>query len=252
MKILRKLKKDESGDGKFIASIRYGLGEIGLLVVGILFAIQIDDWQGEATLNQENQGLLLQLTDDLKDDKQRFESLSLAGMSNYISLEEAISNCDSALAFTYKGLDSSSIYTILGFDLSAGHALLLVKDGAYSELLNTAKLYTVGSDSLVMKIKDYYTEAKTEDYFNKANSEYEQRKREQIHFWARIKRDRKYSKNFSLKNYPWLFDPYSEKYVLFQDAILEMRKAQGNNYTKFLYMRDEAEKLINAIQKELE
>lgn len=235
-----------------MTSFRYGLGEIGLVVIGILIAIQIDEWQGEAALNEENQGLLHQMTDDLKDDKSRFESLSLAGMSNYISLEEAVANCDSALALTYQGLDSSAIHTILGFELSAGQAILLVKNGAYSELLNTAKLYTVGSDSLVMKIKDYYTAAKTEDYFNKANSQYEQRKREQMYFWARIKRDHTFSKKFSLKNYPWLFDPYSEKYILFQDALLEMKKAQSNNHTKFLYMRDQADKLIKAIEKELE
>ena len=251
MKIFRK-KKDGPSDGSFSTRLRYGLGELGLIVAGILLAIQIDAWQSDVAQAKESQGLLHQLTDDLKNDKTRFESLSLAGMSNYISLEEAVSNCDKALTLTYDGLDSNSIHTILGLELSAGQAILMVKDGAYSELLNTAKLYTVGSDSLVMKIKDYYTTAKTEDYFNKANSQYEQRKREQIQFWDRIKRDHAYSKNFNLKNYPWLFDPYSEKYVLFQDAILEMKKAQSNNLTKFLYMRDEAEKLIKAIEKELE
>ena len=56
---------EENKTGKYF---KYAIGEIILVVIIILIALQINNWNGKQKLNVKTQDYYLQLLDDLKSD----------------------------------------------------------------------------------------------------------------------------------------------------------------------------------------
>lgn len=81
--LLRKIRKKLVSENKITTYLLYAVGEIILVVVGILIAVQIDHWS-EARKDLEKQNLyLLEILADLKKNEQEI-NLSLTGPSRWI------------------------------------------------------------------------------------------------------------------------------------------------------------------------
>jgi len=71
----RKIRRELLANNKTIRYLKYGIGEIILVVIGILIAIQVDNWNEK---RQENEKIKLQLTNllrDLNGDKSSLQDL---------------------------------------------------------------------------------------------------------------------------------------------------------------------------------
>ena len=68
--LLRKIRKRLITEGSFSSYLLYAIGEILLVVVGILIALQINNWNEQRKLNVNEQALLQQLLTDLEKDAQ--------------------------------------------------------------------------------------------------------------------------------------------------------------------------------------
>ena len=237
-------------ESKFFRYSLYATGEITLVVIGILFAVQIDGWNTNKEQIKNNRIHLEQLIQDLDKDKTRL--MIISGDQHEVTGDRiAVANCDTALKLSYKGLDSTSIDYLLNLSFYGGGTILGIEDGVCSELVNTAKLYSIGSDSLIRAIKSYYTTAKKEDYYNKLNST-----QVDIYYrnnvdWLRILRERMYSEDFSISDYKWLYNSESEEYLLFQENLGELKHLQISNLNKAETMLNNCEELRNQITKEL-
>ena len=64
----RKIRKQLADDNKPLKYLRYAIGEIVLVVIGILIALQINNWNEKQKLDAKTQDYYLQLLDDLKND----------------------------------------------------------------------------------------------------------------------------------------------------------------------------------------
>jgi len=64
----RKIRKKMADDNRPLKYMRYAIGEIVLVVVGILIALQINNWNEEKKLSKLEMELLSDLASDLESD----------------------------------------------------------------------------------------------------------------------------------------------------------------------------------------
>ena len=83
IKIFRRLRQRLLTENKFSRYLLYGIGEILLVVIGILIAVQINAWHENRTLKINETNILSQLNIDLKENyKELTELFELMEISN--------------------------------------------------------------------------------------------------------------------------------------------------------------------------
>ncbi|WP_019669897.1 DUF6090 family protein [Eudoraea adriatica] len=65
----RKIRKKLADDNQFFKYSRYAIGEIVLVVVGILIALQINNWNNDRLKKEQLNTFLVRLTEDLQSDR---------------------------------------------------------------------------------------------------------------------------------------------------------------------------------------
>ena len=66
IKFLRKIRQNLLADGKIGKYVKYAIGEIVLVVIGILIALQVDNWNEERNRQKEEIQYLITLQKDFK------------------------------------------------------------------------------------------------------------------------------------------------------------------------------------------
>jgi hypothetical protein len=169
------------------------------------------------------------------------------------SLKSVIENSDSLLRLTARGLKEEDIDFILNNSVYAGGSQLNLYDATYEELLNTGKLYTLGSDSMILAIKNYYKRYEREIEYNRRWTTYtlDGLNMTETSF-GRLTLDYELNpEGFNLTNYPWYFLPNSEKYVKMQTGLRRLLTGQGHDLGKCIALNIETDKLITILEKEL-
>jgi hypothetical protein len=243
-------------NGKTSRYIKYAIGEIVLVVLGILIALQINNWNSIRQIQSNNKVFLNKMLSELEQNKARMNWLAFSKLKTQngnISLEQAIRNCDSLLKLTYRGLHVLDLDFILNKQLDAGGSYLNLHNSIYEELINTGKLYTLGSDSLINAIKNYYKRCEREDLYNKANTENMDKGMELMRDGLKkLELDFKMdSVHFNIDNYPWFFERTSEKYQNLQIGLELMVRGQTANFNKMNQIIQYSDSLIVKIKTEL-
>jgi len=107
----RKTRKKMADDNKPMKYMRYAIGEIVLVVVGILIALSINNWNEERKLHQVELSLLKELKADLEFSKKELEIISLDNkkfVKEYRLINSFIENdrdYDRALDTAFSNLD---------------------------------------------------------------------------------------------------------------------------------------------------
>ncbi|MDO1501196.1 DUF6090 family protein [Winogradskyella maritima] len=253
IKFFRKIRYSLMSENKTGRYFKYAIGEIILVVIGILIAVQINVWYGNKQLEEGNKILLNKMLTELELNKARMHKIANVGVTRWPSLKEAYKNCDSLLRISYRGLKTSDLDFIVNGRFSAGGSYLNIHNSIYEELINTGKLYTLGSDTLITAIKDYYKRCEREDLYNKFNTE-DANKGYDLMEKGLLKLELDYhmdSTKFSLDNYPWYFNPSSEDYQNMQIGISKISGGQRSNYIKMNQIKQYTDTLISVINKEL-
>ena len=174
IKFFRKIRQNLLMENKTSKYFKYAIGEIILVVIGILLALGINNWNNERQLKNNNSVFLNKMLKDLDTNEKRLVRIVYDSLNDatYPSIEEAVKASDSILKLSYLGLNESHFNYLMSANFSAGNSLLNLNDNTYSELSNTGKLYTLGSETLVEAITAYYKRGERESVYNVVNSEY--------------------------------------------------------------------------------
>tara|TARA_R110000765_G_scaffold261829_1_gene361810 strand:- start:276 stop:1022 length:747 start_codon:yes stop_codon:yes gene_type:complete len=98
IKFFRKIRQNLLKEGKTSKYFKYALGEIVLVVIGILIALQINNWNEDRKDNSEEQKILINLNTEFKSNLIKLDSIILG--INY-----SIKSMDSLLNIMNKTLD---------------------------------------------------------------------------------------------------------------------------------------------------
>ena len=146
----------ENKTGKYL---KYAIGEIVLVMVGILLALQVNNWNEERLIKKEHLTMLIKLDNELQTNIDRLNFLIGAHtkiMENNLVLNDIL----------LEGIEKKNVEQFLK-SLTFQSNNINLQSSTYEQMKNTGKLYTISSDSLVTAIELYYKFCQREDYYIK-------------------------------------------------------------------------------------
>jgi len=172
IKFFRQIRKTLLMENKTSKYFKYAIGEIVLVVIGILIALQINNWNQAQTEKRILNTQLTNLLDDLKSDRTRLYNLDTISNFRYYSINYLLKmsgsnpyeRVDNLREFTF---NPSSIwkekipdvydknFIQLAFYWSSRIGRYSVNDNAIKELNNTGNLSNV-KQHLKIQINEYY------------------------------------------------------------------------------------------------
>lgn len=141
----RKIRWRLAANNQFFKYSRYAVGEIVLVVIGILIALYINNWNEQRKEREKFDQLLIEVHDEL--------------VRNIKSGREVIDyyyDKDSIIQVFY--LDSINKSNTYLERITEGLQLFEIKTGAYDKLKNHSESATPEQDSAIVDLKDLYTE----------------------------------------------------------------------------------------------
>ncbi|MCB9320929.1 MAG: hypothetical protein H6570_16720 [Lewinellaceae bacterium] len=150
--VFRKIRQGLFSSGKFRSYLGYALGEIILVVIGILIALQINNWNEDHKDRIKEQKILVSLQEDFRYTQHALET----SLSIY---PEEIERLDSSLH--YIGMQVSELTPERKFTLFyTGYRSTAVVEGTLNSILNTDKLELISNDTLKNLLTAYPAEIK--------------------------------------------------------------------------------------------
>jgi hypothetical protein len=150
IKFFRKIRQNLLTEGKTSKYFKYAIGEIVLVVIGILIALQINNWNENRKQNTEEIAILKNLYENLTLAKQQSKALILEEEALKKSLI-FILGIDSNQINDTKIAISDSIFKSAVWDLQTN----LPTVNAYINLKNTNKLSLIKSKKINEKFTDF-------------------------------------------------------------------------------------------------
>ncbi len=148
--------------GKYL---RYAIGEIFLVVVGILIALQINNWNEDRIEQIQIREFTLSLADDLQSDIEMLKSVRLQ-IDHFIHLSNE-------LADYVRGKSLAEIYNIdlYVYTVGPGYRPFEWKRAALDQLKSSGALRQIKNQLLVQKISEYDAQSRhlDQDYSNDEN-----------------------------------------------------------------------------------
>lgn len=151
-KIRYRLAQDNhpaSTAGRFFKYSRYAIGEIVLVVIGILIAIQLNAWKTD----QEEKAKVLKYMDglhsDLKQDHERMDSLFVFYSGSTSAIQQMLNNQDQENPFTNDELGKM-------FNASLEYKKFANKKSTYLSIINDGFIQKVNDKNLVNQMIRYY------------------------------------------------------------------------------------------------
>ncbi len=137
----RKIRNQLIVEKKIGNYLFYALGEIVLVVIGILIALAINNYQQHVTDGKKEQTYLIGLNEEFKISKAKLEVLIEVNRSNYEGAKKLVEFIDAdSIAITEKQL-SELLYKAFAFDIAfnPNNALLneMINSGSVKDITNT-------------------------------------------------------------------------------------------------------------------
>lgn len=164
IKFFRHIRKSLLMENKTGKYLKYAIGEIILVVIGILIALQINNWNLQAKSNQLKGNYLNRLISDIQQDTTNI---------NYVVSE--IDKNQTIIKKLTKSISTSTNYTILDSLITnyfrRGWMILeyISKDNTYIDLSQTGNMNIIKNNVLVDNIIQYYGYVQEIDNFNTVN-----------------------------------------------------------------------------------
>jgi len=248
----KKKRKQLAEDNKVVKYLRYALGEIILVVLGILIALQINTWNKNRLDRNLGENYLVRLQNELTKDTTYLNS-------SFADTEDGIKKITLGVQKAYEVQNTrEGINSLLRLQNLYAEALT-INTATYEDLVNTQNLNIIRNDSLRFLIVDYYRSAeqaaKAINNFNQLAFDL------QIEFFSAIPIGKYYPWNVGMfsdkqlnykKDFNFIKDPASHEFKLMESMqILFLNKHQ---YLLHYYtdLKVQAAQIIHLINQELE
>ena len=148
----RRIRKTLADDNKPLKYLRYAIGEIVLVVIGILIALQINNWNQNRIQFKQEQKILLSLKTDFIESKVR--------LLESMVMQKNVVRKSSDLIKIYEGKIprpiNDSIKNFLTFGAHNWYRAELLT-GAYDAFINAGNSELIRNDKLIKMLAEYFS-----------------------------------------------------------------------------------------------
>ena len=249
IKFFRKIRLKLLAENKVSKYVLYAIGEIVLVVIGILIALSINNWNESQNQSKKELSLLLNLKNDIVEDIIKLKQQD----SVYLAFET-----DAALgielfnkAKTIKDIDSVAKLTV------GLWSVLFMNNNTYNEMISSGNMYTMKNMELQKQITRYYLNVEADkNYIREANDlqdHLQNRIPESYPFKLLTSQFENIQVDLNLIDTTWINNQNSSTYLAVAN-YLDRNHQINSIYRRSVYKRNivRAEKLLADINKELE
>ena len=223
LRFLQKFRRQNLKESRMKKVVLYALGEILLVVIGILIAVQINNWNNARKFSNIERITLTRLTEDLENDSKRYDFL-------IERLTERINRCDSALQLLEKQRSIQDKLDVINIHL-INYFLVESYTITYEEMLNTGRLYSLKDKELRSSIVAYYRDVnKWSTYIERDNNQL-RNIASQPHLndvWV-IQRRIWNDKTITPKEFPWLNQPDAKQTIDLEALFIKARSTYSSH-----------------------
>ena len=152
IKLFRKIRQNLISEGKTGKYLKYALGEIVLVVIGILIALQINNWNTQRHINVQEQAILKILRSEFSYNQEELHR-------NIAKAARLRESADSLLSFFNKPVNSIEPGRLKNLTLSlTGYATYDPSNGALNNLISSGQLNLIKNDSLRLILSKWFGE----------------------------------------------------------------------------------------------
>lgn len=228
---------------KITSYILYAVGEILLVVVGILIAVYFNNSNNQRKLESVEKLSLHRLAEDLRSDIIRYDFL-IGRFEGRMDICDSTLNLISNQESVQDRLDIIRIHHI-NFFLAESNTT------TYDEMLNTGRLYSLANDTLRSKIIGYYNEVKKwSTYISRDNQQLRATVIQPVYndYWV-VQEKIWGDEEIDLKKYPWLMDKYSRELKDIEALIHATRDTFSRNKRTIELLKQICEGLLRRLDK---
>lgn len=257
IKFFRKIRFKLIDEKRLNKYIFYAIGEILLVVIGILIAVAIGEWRQDVRIKQELLSYYQGLSDDLNQDKSKLDTITFIYENAIVGIVEEIDemqlnsyNQDSL----YSNVPSWMIYTLA----------FTPNKTTFTEIVSSGKLQLFKNKELKKQILNCYDNLYPELLFrqNTINEFIRNLRTEKLmetYRWMNVlDNDGNTVTDVILKNpkyqinHDWLKDKQSDKYLLFENYLNLLRTAYLDNLKRIKNLKIKIDELVPLIDEEIE
>ena len=152
IRFFRQIRKNLIGNGQIRRYLFYALGEVALVVIGILLALQIDSWNTDRIERQKEMLYLKEIRSNLQDDLNNVE-YSIAFNRNKDSIITASLN-----AMLHSGSNLEAMMKISrNMPILAEFSVYTQNRVAFDNMLSAENIDLISGDSLRSALSAYYS-----------------------------------------------------------------------------------------------
>ncbi|WP_124981223.1 DUF6090 family protein [Nonlabens xiamenensis] len=151
IKFFRKFRQNLLSEGKTGKYLKYAIGEIVLVVVGILIALQINNWNQNNQLKKEELKTLKSLHESIRINIAEFDQIFGAQITRNNSLNEFLFGTISNQNLVH--LDSLIKKNVKNYTFDPSM-------GIYNSMINSGKIELISNDSIKIRISKLYDTVK--------------------------------------------------------------------------------------------
>ncbi|GAA4324778.1 hypothetical protein GCM10023115_41500 [Pontixanthobacter gangjinensis] len=240
--------------GKTGQYLKYAIGEIVLVVIGILIALQINNWNETSKLKKEEVVYLKRLKLDLKKDTIYYNT----------SIDRANLLIDRNTLFLQKIYDEQRSIDegkyLMNIPLWDSE-YLTIQDNTFRELVSSGKLNIISNPGLKVAVVDFYRKIEVQENYMKEFNEYS---RELMANYVSthpgtIKQTRKpdeldkilNASMFRLEDFKFLNNPSDSQFQALEDIVLVYKNKHEIFVDQFQELKNVSKDLLNQIDQEL-
>lgn len=243
----RKIRKKLADDNKPLKYVRYAIGEIVLVIIGILIALQINNWSEIEKSKSESNRLLIVLKQDLEKDIQNFKSLQTEYNDWLLQIKNIL---NTVLVGNTKKITRHN--QLMAGRLSMNY--LSVNKITFLDMFNSGRKLEFDDLEIVRDIKDYFQYA--DNQLIKLNSDNEEFYRLLMSYYGvqgintlnRVIENR----NLEYIDWSWLTNPRSMEYINIETSMLLYQLVVRANLKVIQDLEKKSNLLIDKIEKDLE
>lgn len=153
IKLFRKIRYDLMNQNKTAKYFKYAIGEIVLVVIGILFALQINNWNEQRKQNTKEQQILLNLESDFKENLIEYNRVNELCKTSYEGNIVLLNLIKSDKPIT----NPSEVDKLIDLIINDFATLDLIS-GSVDEIINTGSLSIIKDDRLRKQLSNWSQE----------------------------------------------------------------------------------------------